>query len=56
MIISNSGSEPETNVGINSVNKWELSTVINVCVSQFDEFDFVFLTFLVLHLDLYQIF
>lgn len=54
MIISNSGSESKPYVGVNSVDKWELSTVINEGISQFDEFDFVFFTCLALHLDLYQ--
>jgi len=54
VIISNSGSESKPYVGVNSVDKWELSTVINKGISQLDEFDFVFFTCLVLHLDLVQ--
>lgn len=56
MIISNSWSESEPDIGVYSVDKRKLSTVVDISVSQFDEFDFVFLTSFVLHLDMYQIF
>ena len=54
MIICDSGSESKPYIGVNFVDKWKLSTVINISISQFNELNFVFFTCLVLHLDLYQ--
>ncbi len=43
MVVGDAGPEPEPDVGADSVNVGELSTVVSVGVKQFDEFDFVFL-------------
>lgn len=43
MVVSNPGPEPEADVGADSVNVGEFSTVISVGVEELDKFDFVFL-------------